>query len=193
MSFQQALEHMLKFEGGYANDRDDSGGETFKGVSRNNWPKWPGWALIDKVKAAGARTARLINACFDRDEEMDSLVAEFYRANFWEPWERLAAGPRVTAKLFDMSVNVGVAGAVKILQRAINAMEPVRKLAVDGQAGPLTLNALDEVLGRPQGESTLLTEICQAQANHYRAIVNRKPGQAKFLKGWLKRAAWLPE
>ena len=32
----------------------------------------------------------------------------------------------------------------------------------------------------------------EAQADHYRAIVRSKPSQEKYLKGWLRRAAWLP-
>ena len=76
-SFKKALEHMLKFEGGYANDPNDSGGETFRGVSRRNWPKWPGWPLIDRAKAEGCRTAKAVNARFAGDAQMDTLTAQF--------------------------------------------------------------------------------------------------------------------
>ncbi len=195
MSFQLALEHMLKFEGGYANDRDDSGGETFKGVSRNNWPKWPGWALIDKVKAAGARTARLINACFDRNEEMDSLVAEFYRANFWEPWERHDLPSRLTEKLFDTAVNMGQSRAAKLVQRAVNDLGQMPPLVEDGSVGPLTLAGLRLilVLDSPPGEDRVLRAYAAAQAEYYQALADVKPSQRKFLKGWLRRAAWIPE
>jgi lysozyme family protein len=39
LNFESVLSHtLIEFEGGYANDKDDSGGETFAGVSRVNTP-----------------------------------------------------------------------------------------------------------------------------------------------------------
>lgn len=192
MSFEKALKHMLEFEGGYANDPDDAGGETFRGVSRNNWPQWPGWALIDKTKAAGAKTVKLINARFAGDAEMERLVAEFYRVNFWRPFERLGLPDRLTDKLFDVGVNMGPGRAAKLLQTAVNDLGPVVKLAVDGAIGPRTLDALGLLLDTSAGEGRVLAAYAEAQADHYRAIVRSKPSQEKYLKGWLRRAAWLP-
>lgn len=36
IAFQKTLTH----EGGYVNDPEDSGGETYKGISRNNHKNW---------------------------------------------------------------------------------------------------------------------------------------------------------
>ncbi len=65
--FQKALAHTLEFEGGYANDPADSGGETFRGISRRNWPQWEGWPLIDQAKVKGNKTAKTINEAFADD------------------------------------------------------------------------------------------------------------------------------
>lgn len=192
MSFENALEHMLEFEGGYVNDPDDSGGETFRGISRRNWPAWPGWDLIDRVKASGATTAKLINARFAGDAEMERLVADFYRVNFWRPFEKLGLPDRLAEKMFDTAVNMGVGRAAKLLQTAVNALGPVVKLVVDGAIGPRTLDALGLILDTPAGEGRVLAAYAEAQADHYRAIVRGKPSQEKYLKGWLRRAAWLP-
>ena len=193
MSFEKALKHMLEFEGGYANDPEDSGGETFRGISRKNWPGWPGWRLIDQAKADGYRSAKSVNFHFEGEEAMAGLVAEFYRANFWRPFERLGLPERLTGKLFDTAVNVGPGRAAKLLQTAVNNLGVVVKLAVDGAIGPRTLDALALILDAPAGESRVLAVYAAAQAEHYRAIVRAKPSQAKFLKGWLRRAAWVPE
>lgn len=183
----------MEFEGGYANDPADAGGETFRGISRKNWPHWAGWDLVDRVKARGAKTAKLINAAFAQDAEMESLVAEFYRREFWRPWERHGLPERLAAKLFDTAVNMGVGRAAKLLQTALNALGPVVRLVVDGAIGPRTLDALGLILDTPAGEGRVLDAYAEAQAGHYRAIVKAKPSQAKFLKGWLRRAAWVPE
>ena len=190
MGFNEALKHTLRFEGGYANDPADSGGETFRGISRRNWPGWPGWEMIDRVKARGTTTAKLIDFFFRDSPEMEQSVAAFYHKNFWRPFEKLEADDRVMAKLFDTAVNVGVGGAVKMLQRAINRLGPISQLAVDGQIGPWTISAYN--LATSGDEVCFLDTFCREQEAHYRRIVARKPSQTKFLKGWLRRATWVP-
>ncbi len=194
MGFENALNHTLQFEGGYADHPADRGGETFRGISRRNWPDWPGWTLIDRLKARGATTPRLINAALAGNSAMERLVSDFYRENFWRPSGAAGGPPRTTEKLFDTAVNVGFGGAVKILQRAVNALEPAWPLVVDGATGPKTRAALAEALGRAgDAEGALLREFCQEQEAHYRRIIQRDPGQKVFETGWLRRAAWLPE
>lgn len=82
-AFYKAHAHTLGMEGGYANVSGDSGGETYKGISRNNHPKWAGWKLIDTYKALGNRTTAAINQRFSKDQEMTDLVETFYYDNFW--------------------------------------------------------------------------------------------------------------
>lgn len=190
MDLNEALNYTLQFEGGYANDPDDSGGETFRGISRRNWPAWPGWEKIDRAKLRGAITAKLINAAFTGDKEMEQMVAAFYHKNFWRPFEILEADGRIMAKLFDTAVNVGVGGAVKMLQRAINRLGPISQLTVDGKIGPKTIAAYS--LATSGDEICFLDTFCREQEDHYRRIVQRKPSQAKFLKGWLRRSSWVP-
>lgn len=48
--FNLALKRMLGHEGGYSNDPDDLGKETYKGISRANHKNWSGWTQIDKYK-----------------------------------------------------------------------------------------------------------------------------------------------
>ena len=33
-NFQEALKKVLVYEGGYVNDKDDAGGETYKGITK---------------------------------------------------------------------------------------------------------------------------------------------------------------
>ena len=48
--FEPAFKLLILHEGGYANNKNDIGGETYRGIARNYWPKWVGWKLIDHIK-----------------------------------------------------------------------------------------------------------------------------------------------
>ncbi|UQZ90706.1 hypothetical protein C4J81_16445 [Deltaproteobacteria bacterium Smac51] len=190
--FNEALQHTLQFEGGYVNDPDDRGGETFRGISRKNWPNWAGWDRIDQVKRTGAVSRKAIDIYFNQDAEMEALVAGFYHENFWLPFQILNLPALITAKLFDTSINVGQKQAVKFLQRAVNQMNAAGPLVVDGAAGPKTIHALAFTLISPDDEQRMLQLLVRAQEEYYREIVRKRPNQQKYLKGWLRRAAWVP-
>ena len=50
-SFKRAFRLIIEgFEGNYSNDKDDPGGETYKGISRNMNKDWEGWKIIDSYK-----------------------------------------------------------------------------------------------------------------------------------------------
>ena len=49
-NFDIEFEKLILAEGGYVNDHDDAGGETYLGISRKNNPNWSGWKLIDSIK-----------------------------------------------------------------------------------------------------------------------------------------------
>ena len=183
MSFDDALKHTLQFEGGYANDPDDAGGETYKGVSRRANPGWPGWALVDEAKKGAGGKAAVINGRLNGDQRMEMLVEDLYRKGYWDPLGELPE--RVRMKTFDIAVNAGTARAGKLLQQALNTLGA--RLKVDGIIGPATRGALG---GFPQED--VLDALCRAQEGHYRSLVKSRPANAKFLKGWLKRAAWKP-
>ena len=36
-NFEEAYKKTSDFEGGYVNDEDDAGGETYRGIARNFW------------------------------------------------------------------------------------------------------------------------------------------------------------
>jgi lysozyme family protein len=93
---------------------------------------------------------------------------------------------RIHQKLFDTAVNAGQARAVRILQEALNSQKA--SLRVDGIIGPATRTA---ICGR--SEQKILVAYSGRQETFYRGIVARNPAQRRFLKGWLDRAAWIPD
>jgi lysozyme family protein len=89
--------------------------------------------------------------------------------------------PPVAGKLLDAAVNLGIAPAVRALQRALRAAG--RRLDDDGKLGPVTLEAAATL-----APETVLPALREALAGHYRLIAASNPAQARFLTGWLARA-----
>ena len=49
--FDRAYAFTMGSEGEYQNDPIDPGGETWCGISRRANPDWPGWSIVDRIKA----------------------------------------------------------------------------------------------------------------------------------------------
>jgi lysozyme family protein len=166
--FSQAVAKTELWEGGYANNPHDSGGETYRGVSRNNWPNWAGWHIVDLLKAQTNFPKSL-----DIDSELQGMVIDFYHKNFWN-YDGII-DQDVAWKVFDLGVNVGKVHAVKILQRAVG-------VNTDGVYGPATESATNR---HPYGSLTPVLRI--AAENYHKEIVAIHPEDAGFLNGWLRR------
>lgn len=185
MSFESVLPYTLTFEGGYVNDPKDAGGETYKGISRRANPDWAGWSIVDASKRASNNISAVgIDAALVNNTILKGLVADLYYKKYYVPVMAFKAPERVIDKMFDTGVNMGPGAAIRLAQSVIGA-------SVDGSIGPKTLASKDIYFNHASVD-TFLTSFCKAQENFYRDIIARKPDQAKFLNGWLRRAAWKP-
>jgi lysozyme family protein len=185
-SFDQALPEVLAHEGGYVNDPDDRGGETYKGVARRLNGDWAGWRRVDR-----ARRERGFPASLERDRELQRLVREFYKQHYWDKFQGDAIAEQAVAdELFDTAVNLGVARAVNFLQRALNVLNRngtlYPDLVDDGVFGARSLAALNAYLAR-DAAALLLKVLNILQGMHYIDFMTRSPVQEKFARGWLKR------
>ena len=101
------------------------------------------------------------------------IVRSFYKANFWDKvrGDELPAG--IDYLIYDFAVNAGVGRAVKTLQSAVGTNP-------DGVIGPATLAAV-------KSSTDLVEKFSNAKEAFYKGIVERKPDQARFIKGWLNR------
>ena len=79
-NYKEAIAKVLKHEGGYVNDPDDKGGETYKGISRKNWKVWSGWKIIDNSKSLAN-----FPKCLYVNTLLNEYVIDFYKRNFWVP------------------------------------------------------------------------------------------------------------
>jgi len=100
-------------------------------------------------------------------------AAAIYRRDFWH-YDAVQSQALAT-KIFDMNVNMG-RDAIFILQGCLG-------ITADGLWGPATCAAVNAAA------DGLLNAYRQALAQHYRHLALINPALAKFLTGWLRRAA----
>ena len=54
INFRKAFELVINgYERKYSNDKDDPGGETYKGIARNMNKDFEGWGIIDNLRGNG--------------------------------------------------------------------------------------------------------------------------------------------
>lgn len=135
-NFTIALKKVLKNEGGYANNPNDAGGETYKGISRKNHPTWAGWISIDQIKKAHPRGFKTI---LEHTPELQDKVKDFYKRRFWDELCLDTCGNQELAnQAFDMAVNAGIKAGVKILQKVLG-------IPADGILGNVTKKAIAKI------------------------------------------------
>lgn len=169
--YQRCFEHLLRNEGGYVNDPDDSGGETYKGISRKFWPYWIGWKSIDSLKKH-SNFPEIIS----QKTIIDISVKAFYKVNFWDKMNlKLIVNENSVLQLFDMAINSGIKRAVKIAQRVCG-------VAQDGIIGPLTAFQINSM------GYQFTDQYIKGRIEFYESLVEKKPRNKKFLSGWIRRA-----
>lgn len=73
-TFNDAFKKLVKTEGSYVCDSDDSGGETYRGISRRYNPKWEGWNIIDTYKRS--YRGKPLSKVLDADDRLQDMVKE---------------------------------------------------------------------------------------------------------------------
>lgn len=162
MYFDEAFQRMIDDEGGFVNHKvvGDRGGQTYAGISRNNWPQWVGWEYIDRGEIPP-----------------EQVVRDFYKKEFWDKL-RLdgVAKKEIASSIFNFAVNIGTTSAALLAQKIL-------KVDLDGKIGPITIAALNKF-----DEELFVVKYALLKINFYKEIVQRSPSQGKFLIGWLNRS-----
>jgi len=157
---KEVLDFTLRWEGGYANVKDDPGGATNMGITQNTYNTWR------KKKELPLQTVKLLT-----HEE----AAEIYAVLYWIPSHADRVPWPMSVAVFDAGVNCGTLTAIKFLQRAAGVSD-------DGIWGPKTAEAvaaLDPKAGA--------LKVCEQRILYYDRIIQRNPKLEKFRKGWLNR------
>lgn len=165
-NFELALAHVLKAEGGFVSHSLDRGRETNMGITRATLERYRG-RLVSAEDVA----------CLTRGE-----AADIYLKLYWQPLGLdQIKNPTIALALFDQMINRRAASVIEGVQRIVSREMDI-DLKPDGVLGPKTAEALNRL--RP--ERLLIAIVTEAQQS-YLAIVDRRPEQQVFLKGWLAR------
>ena len=152
-NFKAVINRIIQDEGGYVNDPADAGGETKYGISKRSFPELD----IKNLTLEGA--------------------TDIYERFYWIPSKAEKLPEELQEVYFEMVVNMGQSSAVRVLQKACNAIGS--KLDVDGRIGMLTITA---------SKRLTLDRLVAYQVLYYAQLVTRKPDQERFYFGWFKRA-----
>ena len=179
--FDECVNVVVGFEGGYVNDPDDRGGETNYGITAStlNSAKNKGWIPFSvTLQNIQIEHAKII-----------------YKKGYWDVVQADSLPHPLDLIMFDSAVNHGPNAAVKLLQKSLNVLLPYTELAVDGIFGSLTLRAVNDYVGLgivpgmyPNSNIRYLCiDVLMNRIELYLSIVLNNKSQEKFLKGWLNR------
>jgi len=117
--FKECLKEVLRWEGGYSNDKYDRGGATMRGVTTSRYRSYR------KARGLAPRPVRQIT-----QKELE----EIYHTYYWQPvaGDKLPYG--LALAVFDFGVNSGPSRSIRYLQEALG-------VRADGEMGPITLEA----------------------------------------------------
>jgi lysozyme family protein len=180
-----AYKKLMPAEGGYANNPNDRGKETYKGIAFKWFPNWPGWKIINALKFEPGFPKNLAN-----HPELQTLVQTFYKENFWDKFmgDKIVV-QAVADELFDSAVNMGVDVAVKFLQGSLNLLNRDSSLYPDMKVdGVLGINTLTRLNAFTETEY-LLRALNAFQGARYIKICENDSSQEEFFRGWIKRAS----
>lgn len=141
-NFERVLPLVLKHEGGWADDPDDPGGATMRGITIATYAAYRGRPV----------TKAELRAITDRE------IAEIYRRRYWDVVRADELPSGLDYAVFDAAVNSGSARAARWLQAAVGA-------TADGKVGPQTLAAAK--VAPPQGA---IDRLCDGRLAFMRAL-----------------------
>jgi lysozyme family protein len=160
IEYKDALNFVLKWEGGYTNHPKDPGGATNKGITQK---------VYDEYRLS--KKHPLVNVKHILDYE----VNEIYETRYWNlvraKWLKASLG----LVMFDTAVNFGPNGAIRRLQKAL-------QLKITGT----WTQEISEIIHVCDAGKVAL-EICKLRKIWRNYRVKQNPTQKVFLKGWLNR------
>jgi len=129
-----------KTEGLFSRNPNDTGGMTYRGISRNYHPNWPGWTIIDFQLATNSGISdKALGNKLKSLGYLEDLVNDLYRPM----WNKIGAN-QLDQNLANLYMDWYIhkpADAVEAMQRILNTRYKAG-LTVDGDPGSKTNGAI---------------------------------------------------
>jgi lysozyme family protein len=164
--FEKAIEH----EGRVCEDvPGDAGGPTKWGITLGRL------ATIKRVPEPRRGTAAFDKLKAELYALSEDEIKQIYRRDYWDAvrGDDLPAG--VDYCVADFGLNSGPSRAVKYLQKQMGTP----------QTGKMDDKTIEEVSGHHADD--VIIAYCTARTQFLKSIVENRPSQGKFLRGWLSR------
>lgn len=185
--FNKAFDITMGNEGGLANNPNDAGGLTYKGITFRDWPDWSGWQDV-KTAMGKYGVTNFTDRILAANGALQSDVRAFYKRYYWDV-NKLdqVTNQAVANELFDTGVNMGVKTAALFLQKSLNALNAVGRyypnIDVDGIVGPKTIGYTNN---HPNPKA-LLKMLNGYQIKRYIELIEKNETQEVFANSWLSR------
>ena len=116
--FNVAFNRTVAAEGGYVNDPDDKGGETYMGISRRFHKSSIIWSVIDKLKKQ--YKGKALNKILLENNTVQKAIKEIYKDEYWDVLcLDYVHNQKLANEIFDDAVNRGVKSTIKIVQKIL--------------------------------------------------------------------------
>ena len=118
-NYELEFSKLILAEGGYINDKDDAGGETYLGISRKFNPAWSGWKQVDDVKKKFPNyTNKQLTNVLKGNKILTNSARQYYKVKYWDKLKLDNENNQELAhQIFDTGVNMGLTIAKQIYDR----------------------------------------------------------------------------
>ena len=158
--FEEAVNEVLKTEGGFVNHPADKGGATNLGITQSTLE----WYRGTKVTVDAVKNLKI--------EEVKNI----YKKLYWDKMKLDLCEKHYIAMIaFDQAVNRGVMNSAMMVQDAVG-------VSADGLVGKITMAAINA-----SDERTVVIKMIKSSQLAYARIVKNNPSQAVFIEGWIAR------
>ena len=184
-NFNDAYNITFTHEAGYAGNLGDGGGETYCGITRNNFPAWAGWKYVDAAKKAGKLKLYTVITT----APVPQLVRDFYKQNFWDPVIKGddIANQQIANFSFDWTFN----GGISVCERISKAVASVAPANTTLKANKAKLTP--EVIGAANATPVpAYNALWQARKAHI-AELAKNPSKKQFVPEWTRRLNSFPQ
>jgi lysozyme family protein len=171
---KEIIMSVVGIEGGYTDDRLDSGGKTKYGITK-------------KVARRFGYTGKIKKLPLD-------IALDIYKRGYWNKISGDAllkiGGEALVSEMFEQAVNMGVGRAGRNLQRVLNIMNNggryYQDLVADGDIGAKTIEALTAYAKKrgTAGIKVLTAYLNAMQGSFYIELAENREKDERFVYGW---------